>query len=119
MSLALHTAARHFTVTTTRCDHIRAHIEVRGGPDSAAAEILQAVLDGHIRAGRLYLRVDMGGATTADQPSLQVLSSVHHRLLAARGTLIITAVSRALAQVLATVDASLLVLPVNVADGLS
>lgn len=117
MSLALHTAAGHFTVTTTRRDHTSAHIEVHGEPGPAAAEILQAVLDGHIRAGRRYLRVDTGGATTADQATLQVLSDVHHRLLAVRGTLIITAVSRTLARALATVDSSLLVLPMNVADG--
>jgi anti-anti-sigma regulatory factor len=116
MTLALHTASRQFTVTTTRCDHVRAHLQVRGEADVAGAEILQAILDGHLRAGRRFLRVDMGGATTVDDAALQVLSEAHHSLLAARGTLIITAVSRTLLPILAKVDSSLLVLPVNVAD---
>jgi anti-anti-sigma regulatory factor len=116
MTLALHTASRQFTVTTTRCDHVRAHIQVRGCADPAGAELLHVILDGHLRAGRRFLRVDMGGTTTVDEAALQVLSEVHHRLLAARGTLIITAVSRTLLPVLATVDSSLLVLPANVAD---
>src|SRR5947209_19443807 len=109
MSLALYTAARQFTVTTTRCDQRRAHLQVRGGADPASAEVLQAVLDGHIRAGRRYLRVDMAGSTVVDVAVLHVLSAAHHRLLAVRGTLIITAVSRTLAPVLTAVDSSLLV----------
>jgi anti-anti-sigma regulatory factor len=117
MSLALDTVTRRFTVTTTRCDGTRANLQVCGHADRAGAEILEAVLDGHLRAGRRYLRVDVGGTSALDEAALSVLCDVHRRLLAARGTLIITAVRPPLEQLLATANSSLFVLPVNVADG--
>src|SRR5438105_8375520 len=102
MSLAVGAAdpaIRQCTITTTRCDSTRAQLQVCGFVDAAGAAVLEAVLEGHLRTGRRYLRVDVGGTSTLDEAALRVLVNVHRRLLGAHGTLIITAVTPQLAQV--------------------
>jgi anti-anti-sigma regulatory factor len=108
-------ATKPFTITTTRCDKSHAHLRLRGAVDAGAAPVLRAVLEGHQRAGRQYLRVDVGAAILA-QAAVDVLCDLHRRLLATGGTLIITAVAPALEPVLAAADPSLLTLAATAAD---
>jgi len=118
MTLAVDTAAptnKPFTITTTRRDNARAHLRLRGVVGPGGAEVLRAVLEGHIRAGRRYLRVDVGTATLG-QAAVEVLCHLHRRLLAKRGTMIITAVSPTMARILTAADATVLTLAVTAAD---
>jgi anti-anti-sigma regulatory factor len=119
MSLAVDDTARAsapFTVTTTRCDGVRADLRVCGRLNGRGAQVLRAVLDGHLRAGRRYLRVDIGGAAALDDAALGVLCEAHRWLLAARGTLVITAVTTSLAPVLAAADPTFLTLATTATD---
>ena len=104
-----------FTITTTRCDKIGADLRLRGAVDVGGADVLRSVVEGHRRAGRRYLRVDVGAATLAEA-AVTVLCDLHQRLLATRGTMIITAVPPALERVLTAADPSLLTLAATAAD---
>ncbi len=118
MSLAVDAAApasKPLTITTTRCDKTRANLRLRGAVDVGGAELLQAVVEGHQRAGRRYLRVDVGTATL-DAAAVEVLCHLHRRLLATRGTMIIMAVPPALERVLTAADPSFLTLGATAAD---
>lgn len=122
MSLAVNdiaTASAPFSVTTTRCDAARADLRVCGRLDTRGAVVLRAVLDGHLRAGRRYLRVDIGRAASLDDAVLGVLCDVHRWLLAARGTLVITAVTASLAPILEAADPTFLTLSTTAIDASS
>jgi anti-anti-sigma regulatory factor len=47
-------------------------------------------LDGHLDAGRRFLRLDLSEVTFLDAASLGGIIRVHHRALERRGTLVIT-----------------------------
>lgn len=104
-----------FTITTTRYDNIGADLRLRGAVDVGGADVLRSVVEGHRRAGRRYLRVDVGAATLAEA-AVTVLCDLHRRLLATGGTMIITAVPPALERVLTAADPSLLTLAATAAD---
>jgi anti-anti-sigma regulatory factor len=83
-----------FEVHTVRCDALRANVAVSGDLGAGGAAVLAHVIDGHVRSGRRFLRLDIGGVRTLGAAALEVLVAAHDQLLARRGTLILTGVSR-------------------------
>ena len=81
-----------FDVRTSKSDASRANLQVSGHLDADSAALLQQVIDGHLRAGRRYLRLHVGGVRSIDGAALAVIATTHERLLASRGTLILTGV---------------------------
>lgn len=87
-------------VDTVHFDSTRANIKVVGELDLATAPPLWAVLQGHLAAGRRFVRLDMSGVTFLDATALTGITRAHQDLLAARGTLVITGVRARVARVL-------------------
>ncbi len=83
------------TVRTTRVDADTAVLVVRGVLTAATAPILRCVVDDHRRAGRRFVRVNCASLRVAPD-GLGALLHLHHTLLGAHGTLILTNVSDAL-----------------------
>lgn len=81
-----------FDLRTARCDATRADLHLSGDLDDGAAAVLAQVIDGHMRAGRRFLRLYVGGLRSLGDAAVDVIASAHDRLLAARGTLILTGV---------------------------
>jgi len=88
------------SVETVRLDQTRAYVKVSGEVDLATAAPLWAVLDGHLGAGRRFLRLDLAGVSFLDGSALTGLTRVHQDALARRGTLVLTGVSARVARVL-------------------
>jgi anti-anti-sigma regulatory factor len=81
-----------FDVRTTRCDATRAMLDLSGNLDDGAAAVLAEVIDGHVRAGRRFLRMYVGGVGSLGHAAVEVIAGAHDRLLAAKGTMILTGV---------------------------
>ncbi len=88
------------SVETVRFDRVRAHIRAGGDIDLATAAPLWAVLDGHLAAGRRFLRLDLTDVTFLDATGLSGVTRVHHDALARRGTLVLTGVHLRIAKLL-------------------
>jgi anti-sigma B factor antagonist len=88
------------SVETARCDRLRALVKITGELDLSTAAPLWAVLEGHVESGRRFLRLDMSGVTFLDAAALTGITDVHEKLLARRGTLVITGVRPIVARVL-------------------
>ncbi len=88
------------SVDTVRCDATRAIIKVTGELDLTTAAPLWAVLQSHLAAGRRFLRLDLSGVTFLDATALSGITLAHQKLLASRGTLVITGVRSLVARVL-------------------
>lgn len=88
-------------LATVHADASRASVHVAGNLDLATVDDLMTVLDEHIRAGRRYLRVDLGSCTFLDSTALARLVRLHLRLLETRGTLVLTGVRHRPARLLA------------------
>ncbi|MDT4913686.1 MAG: anti-sigma factor antagonist [Pseudonocardiales bacterium] len=78
------------SVDTPEWDIHRALVKVSGDLDISTVAPLWAVLDGHLAAGRRYLRLDLSEVTFMDAASLGGIIRVHHRALDHRGTLVLT-----------------------------
>jgi anti-anti-sigma factor len=85
-------------ISTVLSDATRAEIRVVGELDGAAAVLLHEVVDGHVRAGRRFLRLDLSGVRLVSDAGAATLAGAHDRLLARRGTVILTGVDSALRQ---------------------
>jgi ABC-type transporter Mla MlaB component len=105
-----------FAASTVQCDARRAELEISGVLDVDAAAVLDAMVGAQVRAGRRYLRVNVAPVTRIDSAALGVLSRLHRRLLACRGTLILTGVTGRHERVLAHADPTLLLLPPTAAE---
>ncbi len=107
-----------FEVRTVGSDASRARIEVGGDLDAGAAALLAEVLDGHARAGRRYLRLDLAGLRSISAAAVAVIAGVHERLLGAGGTMILTGVGTATDAALraATPTSPLFLLPAGAAE---
>jgi anti-sigma B factor antagonist len=88
------------SVETVRCDRLRALIKVTGELDLGTAAPLWAVLDGHVKSGRRFVRLDVSGVTFLDATALTGITQAHRDLLRRRGTLVITGVRSLVARVL-------------------
>ena len=106
-----------FDVRTSTCDATRANLTVSGDLDADGAAVLEQVIDGHVRAGRRFLRLEMGGLRTVGDAATVVIARAHEQLLASRGTLILTGVERHIeARLRAAARSPLLLLPATSAD---
>jgi anti-anti-sigma regulatory factor len=81
-----------FDVRTASCDATRAVLYVSGDLGGDGAEVLARVIDGHVRAGRRFLRLNLGGVRSLSDAATVVIARAHERLLASRGTLILIGV---------------------------
>lgn len=94
-------------MTTVDCDDDRAYLRASGHLDLGGADVLRAVVDGHVRAGRRYLRLDVGNVSWFGPLALNVLVATHRQLLDDRGTLVLTGVRPELAEMFALSGAEL------------
>jgi anti-anti-sigma factor len=81
-----------FDLRTDACDASRARLQIAGHLDAGAAVLLGEVLDGHLRAGRRYLRIHIGALQSISSEAIAVIADVHQRLLGVGGTMILTGV---------------------------
>jgi anti-anti-sigma factor len=81
------------SLTTLSKDRTRALVRAVGEWDLAGADALADVLEAHERAGRRFVRLDLSAVTFLDCACLEVLVTAHARLLASRGTLVLTGVT--------------------------
>jgi anti-anti-sigma regulatory factor len=100
-----------FDVRTTNTDTYRASLRVRGQLDRSSAPVLAETIAGHLRSRRRFLRLDVRDLTIADQAAAHVLVEAHRRLLAARGTLILTGVGAKLERALGSLAGELFTVP--------
>jgi anti-anti-sigma regulatory factor len=107
-----------FDVRTARCDATRANLIISGDLDRDGAAVLEQVIDGHVRAGRRFLRVHVTGVRSLGDAAIVVIARAHEQLLAARGTLVLTGVGERLEATLraAAPGSPLLLLPVSAAE---
>ena len=104
-----------FDVRTSSCDATRANLNVSGDLDTDGAEVLAQVIEGHVRAGRRFLRLHLGGVRHLGDAATVVIARAHEQLLAGRGTLILIGVDSRLeaALRLAAPGSPLLLLPAS------
>jgi len=81
------------TLETLRQNRTHALVRAVGEWDLANAATLADLLGAHEKAGRRFVRLDLSAVTFLDCTCIGVLVSVHRRLLAGRGTLVLTGVS--------------------------
>ena len=80
-------------IVTVSEDAWRAFVALHGELDVANAPQLQAVLEGHLDAGRRVLRLDTQDVTFLDSSALGAIVAVHRRCVELHATLILTGVS--------------------------
>ncbi len=71
-----------------------------GDLDADGASVLAQVIDGHLRAGRRYFRMHVGGVRAMSAEAVEVITAAHEQLLARRGTMILTGVHASVEAVL-------------------
>lgn len=77
-------------IRTVFADRTRATVRVSGGLDSGGVAALERLLDEHYAAGRRFLRISVAGVRRLSTPLIALLERTHYRMLARRGTSIIT-----------------------------
>ncbi|HZZ97212.1 MAG TPA: STAS domain-containing protein [Jatrophihabitantaceae bacterium] len=110
-----------FDVRTLRCDATRANVRVSGDLDADGAAVLAQVIDSHLRAGRRFLRLHIGGVRSMSEDAVATVAAAHDRLLGRRGTMILTGVSESMEAILraATPASPLLLVSPTAAEQLS
>jgi anti-anti-sigma factor len=110
-----------FDVRTSRCDATRANLHVSGHLSADGAAVLAQVIEGHLRAGRRFLRLHIGGVRSVGTEAIAVIAAAHEQLLSRRGTMILTGVSSTMEDVLraATPTSPLLMIRPTAAEKLS
>jgi anti-anti-sigma factor len=104
------------SLTTLRQDRTRTLIRAVGEWDLAGADELAHALDAHERAGRRFIRLDVSAVTFLDCACLEVLVAAHARLLAARGTLVLTGVTPGIARLLSLARLDRVLLTTSLSD---
>lgn len=79
-------------IVTVSEDAWRAYVALRGELDISNVPELQAVLDGHLEAGRRVLRLDTRDVTFMDSSVLGAIVTAHRRCTELHATLILTGV---------------------------
>jgi anti-anti-sigma regulatory factor len=77
-------------VHTAFADRTRATVRVSGDLDSGGVAALERLLEEHYAAGRRFLRISVAGVRRLSTPLIALLERTHYRMLARRGTSIIT-----------------------------
>lgn len=94
------TATARASLTTVRQDRSHALLRAVGEWDLANADVLGELLEEHEKAGRRFVRLDVGAVSFLDCTCLDVLVTAHQRLLAAQGMLVLTDVTPRLMRLL-------------------
>jgi anti-sigma B factor antagonist len=84
--------------------------------DLANAEALAEMLEEHEKAGRRFVRLDVSAVSFLDCTCLDVLVTAHRRLLAARGTLVLTGVTPRLTRLLSLARLDRVMLTTSLSD---
>jgi anti-anti-sigma regulatory factor len=87
-----HAGTGSFDVRTVAADASRASMRVTGDLTAGCAGLLGEVIDGHLRAGRRFVRLNVGGVQVIDRAVVAELHRAHRAFLERRGTLILTGV---------------------------
>ncbi len=111
-----HRPLRRASLTTIRQDHSRALVRAVGEWDLAAADTLADLLAEHEKAGRRFVRLDVSEVTFVDCTCLGVIVAAHRRLLAARGTLVLTGVTPRLQRLLSLTGLDRVLLTTTLSD---
>jgi anti-anti-sigma factor len=69
--------------------------------DSATVGLLAAALEEELRRAHRFVRLDLSRLTFMDGAGLEVLAQAHNQFLAARGTVVLTGLSRQVTRLLA------------------
>lgn len=77
-------------IRTALADQSRAVIQVTRDLDAAGVTALERVIEEHCAAGRSFLRISLVGVHRLSAAFVALLERTHYRLLARRGTSIIT-----------------------------
>jgi anti-anti-sigma regulatory factor len=93
-------AGETFEVVTASSDVLRANLRLHGTLSARTCPLLRSVLATHIRAGRRYLRVDVGSADVDDPRVLGPLREAHEAMDAVDGMLVFDNADDALAGLL-------------------
>ena len=88
-SLSPGTAADH-GVRTTLADRSRAIVQIAHELDAEGVAALERLLDEHYAAGRRFLRIGVAGVRELSSSLVALLERTHYRMLARRGTSIVT-----------------------------
>jgi anti-anti-sigma regulatory factor len=89
-SVATESHSADHGVRTTLADRSRATVRILRDLDSAGVAALERLLDEHYSAGRRFLRISVAGVRQLSTPLIALLERTHYRMLARRGTSIIT-----------------------------
>jgi anti-anti-sigma regulatory factor len=81
-----------FDVRTVAADASRAAVRVTGDLTAGFAGLLAEVIDGHLRAGRRFVRLNVSAVHVVDGAAIAELHRAHRAFLERRGTLILTGV---------------------------
>ncbi len=87
-------APGQFAVTVLAEDAQRCRLAVAGELDLGSARRLVAELDRQLAAGRRFVSIDLSELSFTDSTGVGVLLATHERLLARRGTLILSGVGQ-------------------------
>src|SRR5262245_27671382 len=79
-------------IETTASDGWHAAIALHGEVDAEVAPALHAELQGHLAAGRYFIRINAGGVTFLDSTALAAVVTAAQRCADERGALILTKV---------------------------
>jgi anti-sigma B factor antagonist len=104
------------SLTTLRQDRTRALVRAVGEWDLANAHALAELLEEHEKAGRRFVRLDVSAVSFFDCTCLEVLVAAHRRLLAARGTLVLTGVTPRLTRLLGLARLDRVLLTTSLSD---
>lgn len=77
-------------IRTALADRTRAVIQVSRDLDADGVGVLERLIDEHCTAGRRFLRISVIGVHHLSGAFVTLLERTHYRLLASRGTSIIT-----------------------------
>src|SRR5689334_20450505 len=80
-----HAGTGNFDVRTIAADATRASVRVTGELTAGSAVLLAEVIDGHLRAGRRYVRFNVSGVQTIDRAVVAELHRAHRAFLQRRG----------------------------------
>lgn len=88
-------------ITTIVQDAARATLQLHGEMDLTNGDLLTAVLDNQLALGRRFVRLDLSRLEFLDSTGLQLIVHAHNKLLAARGTLVLTGLTPLIVRLLA------------------
>jgi anti-anti-sigma regulatory factor len=81
---------RSLGIRTALADRTRAVVQVSRDLDAEGVAALERLIDEHCTAGRCFLRISVIGVHHLSAAFIALLERTHYRLLASRGTSIIT-----------------------------